>query len=107
MTQSVDVLMERWGMSLLKGWAMTLDELLNDTPIFPQPPSLAAEAGRLSSQCETILKRLQQGPATNRELSEIALKYTSRISDLRKAGYNVVLVSRDASGLATYELKTK
>lgn len=42
------------------------------------------------TQCGKLLARLQQGPATPDELSKIAPKYTSRISDLRtKHGVNV------------------
>jgi hypothetical protein len=44
---------------------------------------------RLSNQCRQILERLRIGPASNIELAQIALKYTSRISDLRAAGYEV------------------
>lgn len=46
------------------------------------------EKPRLSRQCRMILERLQLGPATNRELAELALKYTGRISDLRASGYD-------------------
>jgi hypothetical protein len=48
-----------------------------------------AEIRRLSSQNARILERLQKGPASNYELAQISLKYTSRLSDLRKAGYVV------------------
>jgi hypothetical protein len=41
------------------------------------------ERPRLSGQCERILALLERGPVTNRRLAEIALKYTSRISDIR------------------------
>lgn len=64
-----------------------------------------AEAPRLSKQCAAILERLKRGAATNRELAEIALKYTGRLSDLRAAGYKIIVVQRDhASGLNTYRL---
>ena len=64
------------------------------------------EAPRLSRQCRLILERLRaNGTATNRELSEIALKYTGRLSELRQAGYDVRVVQRDhESGLNTYRL---
>jgi hypothetical protein len=53
-----------------------------------------------------MLALLRQGRATNRELAGIALKYTGRVSELRQAGHNVVVVSRDrASGLTVYELR--
>jgi len=64
------------------------------------------ERPRLSGQNQAIIERLRLGPATNRELAQIALKYTSRLSDLRAAGYDVVVVDRDrATGMTMYELK--
>ncbi|NLX57310.1 MAG: hypothetical protein GXY58_19545 [Planctomycetaceae bacterium] len=58
------------------------------------------ERPRLTGQNAAILERLKRGPATNRELAAISLKYTSRISDLRAAGYDVVVVDRDrATGM--------
>lgn len=63
------------------------------------------EKPRLSAQCQAILDRLRQGPVSNAELSLISLKYTSRISDLRKNGYQVGIASRDHStGLVVYQL---
>lgn len=41
---------------------------------------------RLSGQNRRILDLLLQGPATGRQIQAIGMKYTSRISDLRKAG---------------------
>ena len=38
---------------------------------------------RLTGQNAAILARLREGPAHNHELAQIALKYTSRISDIR------------------------
>ena len=56
----------------------------------PRDPSVpAAAAPRLSAQSLAILERLRRGRATNAELAGIALKYTSRTSDLRAAGYDV------------------
>jgi hypothetical protein len=61
---------------------------------------------KLSRQCLAILERLQAGPATNRELAEIALKYTGRLSELRQAGYGVQVLTHDKrSGLVTYRLE--
>ena len=59
----------------------------------PSQASLSFEDSEaLKGQCEAILKLLKerrsQG-AMNWELAEIALKYTSRISDLRKAGWRI------------------
>ena len=64
------------------------------------------EKPRLQSQCEKILERLRQGPATNDELCAISRKYTGRISDLRAAGHKITLFSRDRStGLTVYQLE--
>ena len=72
---------------------------------YDQPPSLQPAKERLSRQCEAILARLKEGPATNRELADIAMKYTSRISDLRKAGHAVTVFDQDhAAGFARYRL---
>lgn|GEM_PF-2515258 len=49
-----------------------------------------ADAKRLSGQNAAVLARLRAGPATNAELAGIALKYTSRVSDLRQHGYRIV-----------------
>lgn len=64
------------------------------------------ERARLHSQADRILARLKTGPASNRELAAISLKYTSRISDLRKLGHDVVVAGRDEhSGATVYELR--
>lgn len=83
--------------------------------LFDNPPPLTlcdpkvteAERPRLSRQCQAILDRLQRGPALNTELVAIALKYTGRLSDLRKNGYVIVCKTVDAkAGLFSYELET-
>lgn len=58
---------------------------------------------RRGSQKQNILDRLRGGPATNVELAGICLKYTGRISDLRKDGYDVVCEVR-ADGVSVYRL---
>ena len=84
--------------------------------LFDQPPRLPPrdthvereERPRLTGQNLAILERLERGPATNRELAKISLKYTSRVSDLRAAGYSVVVVDRDrTTGMTMYELMKK
>ena len=71
----------------------------------PLPFTGTQEHRRLSRQCEDILARLKQRPTSNHELAAISLKYTSRISDLRAAGYDVAIHSRDyKSGLVVYRL---
>lgn len=64
----------------------------------------ASDHKRLSRQCAAIIARLRRGPATNRELSEIALKYTSRISDCRDAGFNIPEPEQLGGGLTRYRL---
>jgi len=58
---------------------------------------------RLAGQNAAILARLREGPATNLELSDFSLKYTSRISDLRAAGHTI-RCDRLQGGLTTYVL---
>lgn len=60
---------------------------------------------RLSGQNSLILTRLKEGPATNTELASISLKYTSRISDLRAAGY-VIQCLRRQGGVNVYVLRS-
>jgi hypothetical protein len=61
--------------------------------------------GRLENQCRTILALLRergnQG-VTNAELSRIALKYTSRISDLRDSGHDVRCFMEGGGGVYRY-----
>ena len=60
---------------------------------------------RLSRHASLILERLQRGPASNRELAAISLKYTGRISDLRANGYAVECFNHDyKTGEAWYRL---
>ena len=79
----------------------------NPPPLPPSDPHVVPdERPRLTGQNAEILARLRCGPATNRELARISLKYTSRISDLRKAGYDVRVISRDRrTGHTLYELR--
>jgi hypothetical protein len=72
----------------------------------PRDPLVCdVEAVRLSNQTERIVERLREGPATARQLLAIALNYRARISDARKAGYDVRLVKRDyESGKTQYAL---
>jgi len=75
------------------------------SPIRPNDPRVRrADKPRLTGQNGAILARLICGPATNAELAEISLKYTSRISDLRAAGYTVSC-EHGPNGLNTYRLE--
>lgn len=68
----------------------------------------AEEVLRLSAQNAKVLARLQQGPASNLALSSLALKYTSRISDLRAAGYEIENYIHDRkTGESWYRLVTR
>lgn len=60
------------------------------------------DKSRAETQNAVILERLKQGPATNKELSRLSLKYTSRVSDLRKAGH--AIKCRKRNGTNWYEL---
>ena len=59
----------------------------------------AFDLDRLSEQTRAVYVRLCQGWATNAELAAIALKYTSRISDLRANG---IAVKRERIGGGTW-----
>lgn len=64
----------------------------------------AFDLDRLSQQTRAIYERLRRGWATNAELAAIALKYTSRISDLRENGVSVER-ERVAGGTWRYRVK--
>jgi Helix-turn-helix domain len=85
---------------------MDYREELERMEVLPADPSVTkAEKPRLRSQCKTILHWLKRGRVSNVLLAEISLKYTSRISDLRKAGHNVKCVAKNRStGMSWYEL---
>lgn len=75
----------------------------------PGDAGAAIEWPRLSQQCEAIFDVLRRGPATNSELAQISLKYTGRISEIRRAlrpiGLSVEVTQRDrTTGLTVYEL---
>jgi hypothetical protein len=75
-------------------------------PREPENLALADEVPRFVTQCNRILARLREGPTSNSELAGIALKYTGRISELRKCGHTIVVVSRDRkTGLTWYALR--
>lgn len=73
--------------------------------IRPTDPNVdPRDVPRLSRQCELILERLRRGPATNRELAAIALKYTGRLSDARQNGHDIRVLRRNAAGVFWYGL---
>ncbi len=82
-------------------------ELRRDLAEIPttDPNVAAPDHKRLAGQNLAILNRLRQGPATNRELAGLALKYTSRLSDIRAAGF-AITCRDDGGGLSTYRLTT-
>ena len=86
--------------------ATFLSGFSQDEVITPRGVTLSAHATRrLSKQCAAIHARLQKGPATNSELSQIALSYTRRLSDLREHGIAVECYQRDdTTGLNWYRL---
>lgn len=76
------------------------------------PPALFADHSippadrtRLAGQAKEIFNRLRQGPATNADLAAISLKYTSRISDLRREGHDIQ-AKRISGGTFEYRLVT-
>lgn len=84
---------------------MTRDEAFRAS--FSTAP--VADRPRTASQTQKIVERLKQGPASNLELAGIALKYTSRISDARAAGFDIRNYRRPGgdSGLTYYYIPDK
>jgi len=80
---------------------------LFDSPrtISPRDPNVTHDdRPRLTGQNARLLAMLEQGPTTNREMMLAGLlKYTSRISDLRAAGYRIVCEPQ-GGGLSLYRL---
>lgn len=76
-----------------------------DKQVLPRDTHVSepAEMQHLTTQNAKILARLQRGPASNVELAKLSLKYTSRLSDLRKAGLTVTC-KRIPGGLSIYTL---
>lgn len=66
------------------------------------------EAPRLSRQAVKILVRLSEGPATNVELAKIGIRYSARICELRKVGYEFEIIDRNfENGVNIYRLLGK
>ena len=62
---------------------------------------------RLTGQNEVIYRLLAEAPRTNQELAAISLKYTSRVSDIRKwlkASGGSITCSRIGGGLTLYTM---
>lgn len=64
---------------------------------------------RTATQAEQILQAIQQKPGvTNWELVQLSLKYSSRISELRRDGYDIrakrVYMNGKATGVFRYYL---
>jgi hypothetical protein len=71
----------------------------------PTDPNVREDdKARLGLQCKIILDALRSGPKTNRQLAGISLKYTGRISDLRKHGFDIY-ADRKEGGLVVYTLR--
>ena len=89
---------------------MTQLSLFDDGPRTPHPrdPNVdVQDVPRLTGQNALVLDALREGPKTNKQLAFLSLKYTSRISDIRAAGYDVYIVERNhKTGLTLYALRT-
>ena len=63
---------------------------------------------RPMTQKERILARLQRGPATNRDLNDIAFRYSARIAELRNEGHNITWRAvKGCPGLTLYRLENE
>lgn len=78
-------------------------EAMDIAPRDPHVPEV--EKKRLTGQNAAILARLKTGLVSNTELATMALKYTSRLSDIRAAGHRVRVTHRDhLTGVVWYGL---
>lgn len=81
------------------------DLFCEQPPPIRDPRVTDIEKPRLNRQAIKILERLRHGESTNSELARIAIRYSARIHDLRRAGYRIEIISRDReSGLNVYAL---
>lgn len=77
------------------------DEILPSDTHVTEP----VEVSRLAGQNAVILARLRSGPCTREEIAAIGRNPTARISDLRKAGYDVRCIEHDRkTGFSRYAL---
>ena len=66
---------------------MTQTDFLDDPKVWQANKTvLPSDLPRISEQARKILERLKDGPATNIELQEIALRYSARLHELKKCG---------------------
>jgi hypothetical protein len=64
-----------------------------------------AAVPRLTRQCQMILDRLRRGRVGLRDILTIATNHTARVSELRKAGYDVrCVVHHHKTGQTVYAL---
>lgn len=70
---------------------------------FADPRHPEADRVRLAEQCVRVLDALWQRPQTNRELSQIGLRFGARVKEIREAGYEIK-VERLGGGLFLYTL---
>ncbi len=64
-------------------------ELDRATPWETHRADIGKELARLKGSRGRILARLREGPATNAELSTIALRFGARLMELREAGCQI------------------
>jgi hypothetical protein len=64
-----------------------------------------SEVRRLAGQSLRILAELKRGPMTRDEIAAIGRNVTARVSDLRKAGYDVRCIEQNRrTGFTRYAL---
>lgn len=69
------------------------------------PSVSAVEGKRLNRQAVAILERLRLGPASNTELYRLCMNATARISEIRRAGFDIQCYDRcRATGTCWYRV---
>ncbi len=72
--------------------------MIQRTIEFPVP-----EASKLARQQSAVLSRLREGAATSEDLNLVCYRFSARIHELRKQGFDIT--TRKVAGMAVYSLK--
>lgn len=73
-------------------------------PSQKREPVIVQERRRLNAAAKRVLARLQEGAATNVELSRICLRFGGRIFELRQDGWVIEDVRPKRGGMWVYKL---
>lgn len=61
------------------------------------------DASKLARQQAAVLSRLREGDATSEDLNVVCYRFSARIHELRKQGFDIT--TKRVGGIAVYSLK--